>query len=344
MFHIPRFRSLLAAALLSLTASGCSAATTEAVSPPSYADNAQARQFVDSMVKEGFERPYLEQLMADARRQESILKAISRPAERRLNWGEYRKIFLGASRISQGVEFWNDHAATLQRASEQYGVAPEVIVAVIGVETRYGRHAGNYRVLDALATLAFDYPPRSRFFSGQLKELLYLLKEEKLVTAELKGSYAGAMGYGQFIPSSYRNFAVDFDGDGQRDLLNNPVDAIGSVANYFNRHGWKAGEAVTLPATVSSTADSSLFNAGLKPVRSLADWQRLGVQPATPLELPDSELATVMAMKIDDRQEHWLGLHNFYVITRYNHSRLYAMAVHQLSQAILAARSAKVGA
>jgi membrane-bound lytic murein transglycosylase B len=309
-----------------------------ALADPNYAEHPETHGFIERMVSEGFEREPLEQLLFQAERKDSILKAIARPAEKRLNWGEYRDIFLGQSRIDQGVEFWNRHQGTLDRAAEIYGVAPEIIVAIIGVETRYGRQAGNYRVVDALATLAFDYPPRSAFFSGQLRELLYLLREETLSPLELKGSYAGAMGFGQFIPSSYRNFAVDFDGDGVRDLLTNPVDAIGSVANYFRSHGWRKGAPVVVPARVEGPIDESLFNAQLKPERTLAQWEALGVTPAAPLGDP-SQSATAMKLEFNERDvEYWLGLHNFYVITRYNHSHLYAMAVHQLSQSILEAR------
>ena len=311
----------------------------QAHSNTNYSQNPKAKTFVEQMVSEGFERAYVEGLINDAHRKESILKAISRPAEKRLDWGKYRKIFLGKKRVKQGVEFWNKQQEALTRASKKYGVSPEVIVAIIGVETRYGRHAGKYRVLDALATLAFDYPPRSKFFSGQLKELLYLIKEENLESSKIKGSYAGAMGYGQFIPSSYRHYAVDFDGDGQRDILSNPVDAIGSVANYFHRHGWKSGEPVTFPAKLTTEVDKKLFNQKLKPKITLGDWRKSGVVAREKNTIPDSSVATAMKMRTGDKTEHWLGLHNFYVITRYNHSRLYAMAVYQLSQEILAAHT-----
>ncbi len=334
----------LKCAALILALSGALTTTSlQSAETTGYLDNGKAKAFIDEMSGKGFELGYLQQLIGEARRQESILKAISRPAEKRLNWGEYRKIFLGRKRVDQGVAFWKKHTATLQRASEKFGVAPEIIVAIIGVETRYGRHAGSYRVLDALATLSFDYPPRSKFFTGQLKEFLYLLREEKLPAMKLKGSYAGAMGYGQFIPSSYRAYAVDFDGDGQRDILSNPVDAIGSVANYFRQHGWKTGEDVTLPASVAVDTAESTFSTSLKPKLTLADWKAAGISPQRNFAGSEKELATAMKLRIDDREEHWLGLHNFYVITRYNHSRLYAMAVYQLSREILARHSGTSG-
>ena len=303
-----------------------------------YRDHPKAKAFVDAMVEKGLERDYVSALINDAKHQKSIIKAISRPAEKRLNWGEYRKIFLGNKRIDQGVEFWDKHRETLRRASDIYGVPEAIIVAIIGVETRYGRHAGSYRVLDALATLAFDYPPRSKFFTGQLGELMFLLQEQPLDAKAIKGSYAGAMGYGQFIPSSYRNYAVDFDRDGTIDLLGNPVDAIGSVANYFARHGWRSGEPVTVPASLAGSVDGDKLSKKLKPVETVAHWRNLGL--TTEQELPNEAIATAMRLTTKAGEEHWIGLHNFYVITRYNHSRLYAMAVYQLSQAIAEKRAA----
>ncbi len=304
-----------------------------------YSDHPKAVAFIESMVAQGVARDFVTGLILDAKQQPSILEAIARPAEKRLDWGGYRKIFLGQSRIDQGVEFWNSHQETLLRASIEFGVAPEVIVAIIGVETRYGRQAGNYRVIDALATLAFDYPPRSRFFTTQLAEFMRLVQEQKLDPRTLKGSYAGAMGYGQFIPSSYRHYAVDFDLDGSADILTNPIDAIGSVANYFKKHGWRADEPVVLPVTLDRAVDDALWSTKLKPVETVAHWRNRGltVDPA----VANEAVATAMRHTTAAGDEYWLGLHNFYVITRYNHSSLYAMAVHQLSQAILDKRTAE---
>ncbi len=308
-----------------------------------YESHPQAQGFLQTMLDEGFTREEVERVLALAEKQESVLKAISRPAERRLTWGEYRRIFIDQKRIDQGLAFWDEHQEALVRAEQQYGVAPEVIVAIIGVETRYGRNKGSYRVVDALATLAFDYPPRSTFFTKQLRELLVLAREEQLPPESLYGSYAGAMGFGQFIPSSYRSFAVDFDGDGQRDIWNNPTDAIGSVANYFARHGWTQNGVVTVPATVEGEVDSALFNAGLKPSRTLAEWAAAGVKPAVPLDLAPDLAATAMALEIDGETQYWLGLPNFYTITRYNHSSLYAMAVYQLADGLRQTRLAREG-
>lgn len=311
---------------------------TTALAGSGYEKHPLAQEVLAALEAEGFTAEEIEAVLAKAERKDSILEAISRPAERRLTWGEYRKIFVEPKRIRQGVAFWNEHADTLARAEETYGVPAEIIVSIIGVETRYGRIMGNYRVLDALATLGFDYPKRADFFRGQLIEFLRMTREESLDPTDPMGSYAGAMGYGQFIPSSFRNFAVDFDGDGKRNIWTNKVDAIGSVANYFHAHGWKPGEPVRSNVVFNQTADAEWFNAGLKPQVTLAEWAERGV--ATRKDLPLEQPATLMELTMDDGDQHWFGLHNFYVITRYNHSRLYAMAVYELSQEIRAARDA----
>ncbi|BBB25019.1 lytic murein transglycosylase B [Amphritea japonica] len=306
-----------------------------------YGDHPRAQQFISDMGKEGFDEGEIRTILRSAERQESILKAISRPAEKRLNWGEYRNIFLKDKRINQGVEFWKKHKETLQRAEAKYGVPAEIIVAIIGVETRYGRNMGSYRVIDSLATLGFDYPPRGKFFKGQLKEYFYLLRDENVDPFSLKGSYAGAMGFGQFIPSSFRSFAVDFDGDGKKDIWNNPVDAIGSVANYFNAHGWKADAPVRSNVVMRKVADETWINAALKPEITLNEWSQRGIKTRQGLNLDDK--ATLLRLESKGEFQHWFGLHNFYVITRYNHSRLYAMAVYELSQAVAKKHSGVAG-
>lgn len=304
-----------------------------------YETHPLADEVVTQLVAEGFAAEEVRAVLAKAKRQESILEAISRPAERRLTWGEYRKIFVEPRRIKQGVAFWNKHEAALKRAEETYGVPAEIIVSIIGVETRYGRIMGRYRVLDALATLGFDYPKRADFFRGQLVQFLQMTREEQLDPTQPQGSYAGAMGYGQFIPSSFRDFAVDFDADGKRDIWKNEVDAIGSVANYFSQHGWKAGEPVRSNVVINQEADPDWFNADLKPELTLAQWAERGI--ATSRELDPQQPATLMELTMEDGEHYWFGLHNFYVITRYNHSRLYAMAVYELSQAIKDARQSE---
>jgi membrane-bound lytic murein transglycosylase B len=298
-----------------------------------YVDNPAAAVVIDELIaEEGFSRGELEDLLGAAQRKDSILKAIARPAEKTKAWHEYRQIFVTDTRTRQGVEFYNAYAASLQRAEREFGVPAEIIVAIIGVETRYGRNKGSYRVIDALSTLAFDYPRRSSFFTKELKHFLILSRDQALPATELLGSYAGAMGYGQFMPSSYRSYAVDFDGDGVVDIWNNPVDAIGSVANYFSRHGWRTGETVVSRARVESGYDQELVNAGLKPKLTVSDFASGKISALQPL--PGDSLATVMEFEGAAGTEHWMGLHNFYVITRYNHSAMYAMSVFQLSQEI----------
>lgn len=303
-----------------------------------YSQRVDVRAFVDEMVAEhGFAAEELTELFARAERKQSILDAIARPAERTLEWHEYRDIFIEEPRIAQGLEFWNEHEAVLEQAQERFGVAPEYVVAILGVETRYGRITGSFRVLDALTTLAFDYPPRADFFRGELTEFLLLAREEGHDPLALTGSYAGAMGYGQFIPSSFRAYAVDFDGDGLRDIWTNPSDAVGSIANYFRRHGWRAGEDVVLPVQVKGNGADGVANESLDLKRTVADLQRVGV---TVEGLRPDAPAALFRMEGVDGTEYWLGLNNFHVITRYNRSRLYALAVHELSQTIKRRRQA----
>lgn len=282
------------------------------------------------MVQEyGFVESQVVSLFRQAERQQKILDAISRPAERVKPWKEYRPIFITDARIQQGLAFWNKHQAALAQAEEVYGVPAQFIVAIIGVETFYGRITGSYRVLDALSTLSFDYPPRQKFFRSQLKEFLLLVREEQLDPLSLKGSYAGAMGLPQFMPGSFRAYAVDFDQDGRIDIWNNPVDAIGSVASYFKRHGWAKGGQVAVRAQVTGSQFDTGVSSGLSPDTTVAKLKALGWQPET--VLPDEMPVTALRLEGDQGNEYWLGLPNFYTITRYNHSAMYAMAVYQLA-------------
>lgn len=302
-----------------------------------YGANPAALALVDELVtEEGFEREALIAIMANARKQESIIDAMNRPAEKTKAWWEYREIFLNDKRETQGVAFFHEHRETLMRAEQVTGVPAQIIVAIIGVETYYGRIAGSYRVIDALTTLAFDYPRRSDFFTAELKNYLILTRDQGVDPLILKGSYAGAMGYGQFMPSSYRSYAVDFDGDGLADIWNNPVDAIGSVANYFKAHGWTPGEQVVLPASASAGLPEDMLSRGrkLKPRFTVGEFREAGLVPQG--EADPQAMAIGIEFELQDGLEYWLGLHNFYVITRYNHSAMYAMAVYQLSQRIAA--------
>lgn len=271
-------------------------------------------------------------ILQHAQVSDEVLTAITTPWEAK-PWFEYYPIFLTEHRLEQGLKFWREHQATLERAEREYGVPAQIIVAIIGVETFYGGYLGRHKVLDALYTLAFHYPPRQTFFRSELGHFLALVQEEKLPATELMGSYAGAMGFGQFISSSYRAYAVDFDGDGQRDLLTNPVDAIGSVANYFAKHRWQAGQPVATPAWLgrNSNVDAFISNRGQQLTHTVGELFDAGIHFTT-----EADRATKARLfKFDEaagNASYWVALPNFYTITRYNHSPLYAMAVFQLSE------------
>lgn len=306
---------------------------TQSFADNDYLDRSEVKKFInDFSEKSDYSKESLNDLINNVTTQTSVLEAIARPAEKKKNWEEYRKIFITDKRISEGLAFWSENAQILAAAEREYGVPPEIIVAIVGVETFYGRYKGKYRVLDSLVTLGFDYPPRQKFFRSELGEFLLLAKEENLDPFAIKGSYAGAMGKSQFISSSYRNYAVDFDGDGTRDLWDSNEDVIGSVANYFKRHGWKAGEIVTAPAKVQGKRYKTLLDKGIKPVASVSELPQYDV---TAEHNADSmQAVALLEFKKNNSDEYWLGFDNFYVITRYNHSHMYAMAVYQLSQLI----------
>ena len=298
-----------------------------------YSERSEVEAVLDAVAAEGVDRDWARRMLGAAKRQQSILDAISRPAEKTKPWHEYRKIFVTDKRTRQGVEFAAEHADILAEVSAETGVPATVITAIIGVETYYGRITGSYRVIDALATLAFDYPRRSPFFTGELENFLVLTYQSGKDPLSLKGSYAGAMGFGQFMPSSYRAYAKDYDGDEVADIWENPGDAIASVANYFVAHGWRPGDPVVVSAEGES-ASEELFARGLKPTQTIGE---LAVQGVAPLEATDVTLmATPLKLQGAAGNEYWLGLHNFYVITRYNHSAMYALSVWQLSEAIAA--------
>ena len=276
-------------------------------------------------------------LLAEAEYKQSIVDAISRPAEGK-PWHKYRPIFLTSKRINEGVDFWQENRELIAGASKEFGVDEAIIVAIIGVETFYGRITGNYRTIDALVTLGFYYPQnlssdRSPFFSSELMHYIQLASEEDLPAIEITGSYAGAMGMGQFMPSSYREYAVDFDQDGSRDLWRSTADVVGSVANYLHRHGWQAGQPVTRRARASNEAAfGEISTSNFKPTLSVAQWQEKGFNSSSELS-PDLP-AAVLKLEEEDRNTYWLTFKNFYVITRYNRSPRYAMAVYELSQEI----------
>lgn len=305
-----------------------------------YSEHPEAAAFVDTMVsKHSFEREEIVGWLSYAKHQSSIVKAMSRPAEKVKPWFEYRKHFISDLRIDRGLQFWRENRETLERAEQEFGVDPAIIVSIIGVETNYGRNTGSYKVIDALATLAFDYytytekrESRKKFFTIQLEHLFLLAREQNQDPLELKGSYAGAMGWGQFMPNSYRNYAVDFDGDGFADIWSNPTDAIGSVANYFTKHGWKKDQPVATRAHISGSVSEEGLNKMKRPTLTIAELEAMGYKPVE--KFAGDSTAFPMKFKAKYGEEYWLGLHNFYVIGRYNPRTKYAMAVYQLSEII----------
>lgn len=306
------------------------ALTVHAAKPaPELASAAQ--QFVQEMVdRHGFERAALERALRGMRFVDSIIRAMDAPSTS-LPWHTFRARFITDARIEGGLKFWSQHAALLERAAKEYGVAPEIMVATIGVETLYGRHMGSVRVLDALTTLAFGYPRRAEFFRGELEQFLLLAREMQWGLDTVKGSIAGAIGIPQFIPSSYRKYAVDFDGDGVRDLRS-VADAIGSVASYYRHFGWQDGAAVVIPAEVGDSPLDAMLSAGIAPHMPVAEFRKRGVVPQVPVadELP----AALIAVESESGMRYWLALHNFYVITRYNRSVNYAMVINELAQTL----------
>ncbi|MCG8434658.1 MAG: lytic murein transglycosylase B [Gammaproteobacteria bacterium] len=323
------FRIAIATIVLSLPIQSLAA---DAAQANSYAAHPGFPRFAERMVREhGFDKAELESLFANVSRRQDIIDAITRPAEAK-PWYEYKPIFLTESRIRGGVEFWQSREQDLQQSAKRFGVDPEVLVAIIGVETRYGDITGRYPVLAALSTLGFDYPPRGGFFLRELEQFLLLADEEALDVSTVQGSYAGAMGGGQFIPSSYRAYAVDMDGDGLRDLWDSWPDIIGSVANYFRKHGWRYGEPVIVPAIPTSAFNHSDLPGKLERKR-VGELRRMGLTFTSGID--DDERALLVALDNGGEKEYWIGLHNFWVITRYNRSPLYAMAAHLLSREIL---------
>ena len=295
-------------------------------------DQDAVNTFIDSVTSRyQFDHEYLRSLFSRTNYSQRVIDAISKPAEA-LPWYKYRDIFLQQDRITGGVEFWENQKSALDAAEKEFGIPPSIIVAIIGVETRYGKLTGNDRVMDALSTLSFHYSKRSKFFLGELEQFLLLTREHKLDPLSITGSYAGAMGIPQFIPSSYRRYAMDFDKDGFSDIWHNPVDAIGSVGNYLKEHGWQPGDGIVIPAEIKSNAYSTIPDNGLKPDLTAVQVKAYGLEPVE--NIPDNTKLKVLIYENIDRDEVWLGMENFYVITRYNHSQLYAMAVFQLAERI----------
>lgn len=315
---------------------------TPASAQASYADHTEALSFIADMAdNHGFDRERLRAIFSRTEQDERVLRLI-RPPETRAerSWQGYRARFLTNERISGGTSFWQRHAETIEAASKEFGVPAEFIVAIIGVETNYGSYTGNFETVSALATLAFDYPPRAELFRRELENLFLLAREQERDPLSYRGSYAGALGYPQFLPSSVRAYAVDFDGNGRIDFDSDPVDAIGSVANYFYKHGWIPGEPVAVRVTLPDALDPTpLIDAGIEPTLSKAAIVAQGIAPLyDPLHAADATLFDLPTPDVGT--EYWLGYRNFYVITRYNRSSFYAMAVYELAQALKDRRGA----
>lgn len=320
--------------LVALLAIACLPVTLNAASPAnSFASNPEVQSFISEMsVKHGFESDWLDMRFSRLQPNETVLKAIRPPAvpELQRSWERYRARFLNERRISAGVRFWQENAATLARARANFGVPESVIVAIIGVETEYGKNTGRFSVMQALATLAFNYPPRAEFFRQQLEQYLLLARENDFDPLVLKGSYAGAIGIPQFMPGSQRSYAVDFDGDGKIDLTRSTVDAIGSVASFLAQHGWVENGPVAAPAVVAGDPAPWLA-LGIKPEKLLGEMIAAGISAEGNPQLP---VALIDLVTPEQATEYWVGFQNFYVITRYNRSSFYAMSVFQLAEAI----------
>ena len=297
-----------------------------------YSGNDETAEFIDYMAqKHGYEKSYLEAIFQRAKYQERVVRIMNRQPEGTMTWQRYRGIMINESRISAGKEFIKSHKQDLKRAEKIYGVPAEIIASIIGIETRYGRIKGNIRVIDSLSTLAFDYPRRSKFFKVQLEEFLLLSREENFNLEEIEGSIAGAMGYGQFMPDSYRDYAVDFDNDGVRDILNNPIDAIGSVANFLNKKGkWKPNVPIAMRAKAISEVKE--ITSSFKPYMTEIELEEFGLE-ATEI-IPSNLKFVPISLNLEDGYEYWLGFDNYQSISRYNRSKLYVMAVFEFSNSL----------
>jgi membrane-bound lytic murein transglycosylase B len=306
--------------------------TAKPVAAPSaatgYLGRPEVHQFIDGVVqKDGLDRPWVEQAFARAQRRQSVIDAITKPYEAK-PWYQYETIFVNDARVQAGAAFWDLQAALLDKVQAQYGVPAGIIVAIVGVESYYGRQHGGYPVMDALSTLSFDYPARAPFFQTELEQFLLMCREQTLDPLKPMGSYAGAMGTPQFMPDSYRQYAVDFDGDGKRDIWDNWADILGSVANYFKQHGWEPNGLIVVPAAMRLGSEPP---ATLAPT-TVGALRQAGVVLSS--GAGDDAEALLVSLQEQDATVYWVGLHNFRVITQYNKSPLYAMAVVQLAQSI----------
>lgn len=309
------------------------ASTQPVFADTAFAQRADVQSFIKMMVeKHQFNRQQLTHLMSQVKYHEIVIKHVNKPLEAN-PWRTYQHLFVNASRIENGVKFWNKHAAALKKAEDIYGVPPSIIVATLGVETKYGEHTGEYRVIDSLSSLGFSNIKRAPFFRGQLEEFLLLTREQNLDPFKVTGSYAGAIGMPQFIPSSYRNYAASFTKKQTIDLINNTDDVIASIANYYNKNGWVKHDPVAVPVTINSSKYNQLLGNNTKTVFTVKMLGQYGITPARPILDKDAKLKMI-ELTSDKNKEYWVGFHNFDVIKRYNSNDLYAMAVYQLSHSI----------
>ncbi len=330
---------LLAGLLLMLQSAPAHAAPPK---PAAYSQRAEVKAFIREIVeRHGFVESELVFLFSRVRPIEPIVKAISTPPDKARSWQEYRALFLGEQRIAGGLAFWQENQRALARAEKGYGVPAEYVVAIIGVETLYGRNTGKWRVVDALATLAFDYPPRADFFRDELVHYLLMARDEGLDVFSLRGSYAGAFGIPQFMPSSARRWAVDFDGSGSIDLSRSPADAVGSVANFLRKHGWQPGGLVLLPARVQGEGHRAYATGSVEPRHPVSELAKAGVLVDEADKVPGERAALIELASPGAMSEFRVGLQNFYALTRYNRSAFYASAVHDLAKAIREKRAGK---
>ncbi|CEK10038.1 lytic murein transglycosylase B [Legionella hackeliae] len=309
-----------------------------------FTQRKDVQRFINNMVQEhGFNKKELTQIMDDVKLQPQIIESMEKPYEKK-SWDVYKQLFLTPERVQGGIAFWTANREALEKAEKKYGVPANIIVAILGVETLYGKNQGNYRVIDALSTLAFNYPKRSAFFTKELREYLLLCREHRVSPTEYMGSYAGAIGKPQFMPSSYRYYAVDFSGNAKKDLVNDDEAVIASVANYFHKHGWQMNQGVAQPAKILGSSYKKI-NTGYK--SAAYRWQQLaaaGVKPLT-ASLHSPSKVGLIELTTQTGAEYWLAYPNFYVITRYNSSPQYAMVVYLLAQQLKMqwASSANIG-
>ncbi|ABI60685.1 lytic murein transglycosylase B [Nitrosomonas eutropha] len=304
---------------------------------PTPISRSEVRNFITYMVNHHqYEIDELEKIFSQTNFRPDILKLISTPASA-ITWDEYRKRFVNMQRIRGGINFWNKHASELEQARKIYGIPEEIIVAIIGIETAYGSSTGTYRIMDALTTLAFDFPRRADYFREELEQYLLLAREQKFGLLDIKGSYAGAIGIPQFMPGSYRRYAVDFNHDGKIDLSGSAADAIGSIGNYLKEYGWEAGKPIAVRARIRSENFQKFLDAGIEPLHSVKKLREAGIIPLD--SITDDTLSALLELNSQDNRQFWLGFRNFYAITRYNRSTFYAMSVFELARAIRVARS-----